>query len=175
MTLKDTLKEYRMFTRTTAVYPKEKGMLYCTLGLQNEIGELITKIFQHSELDEEFTGEAGDILWYITRLSDELEINLEDIVTSDEYTQHPKKFLVPAVFKLEECVGNAFGMLKKSIRGDKEFDKKAIAEKMRIVMGAYQILIAIYGLKLTDVVKQNTEKLSSRKERGKIKGDGDHR
>ena len=174
--LKDVLKEYREFTRTTAIYPGEKGLLYCTLGLQNEVGELIDKMMNHNEsLQQEFSGEAGDILWYITRLADELGINIEDIVPDIFDTKIGKSQFVMLVFRLEENIGDLYGLLKKSVRGDKELDKKTIEERMCAIIFTFQVILSMFDLTLRDIVKQNMEKLSSRKERGKIKGDGDHR
>lgn len=75
--------EYQVFTRTTAIYPKEQAIEYVALGLASEAGEVAGKIkkkirdgvFDRSALAHEL----GDILWYVARLADELDIDLADV------------------------------------------------------------------------------------------------
>lgn len=75
-----------MFTRTTAIYPKDQGITYTILGLNEEAGEVAGKLkksIRDGWLQERFTTEAikelGDVLWYVARAADELGFTLEQV------------------------------------------------------------------------------------------------
>ncbi len=79
-----TPSEYEEFTRTTAVYPKEDALSYLLFGLCEEVGELhgkVKRLIRDDKFDAEgFILELGDILWYLTRLADETEVGLEEVI-----------------------------------------------------------------------------------------------
>ena len=79
-----SLSEYQLFSRTTAIYPKEKALDYLCLGLASEAGEVAGKRKKHirdggvdvvSIIDE-----LGDVMWYVTRLADELGFSVEEVL-----------------------------------------------------------------------------------------------
>ncbi len=83
------LNEYQNRARTTALYPNV-GMnpIYPTLGLSGEAGEVAEKVKKvlrdkGGVFDDESRNsimlELGDVLWYISLLSDELGFTLEEI------------------------------------------------------------------------------------------------
>jgi NTP pyrophosphatase (non-canonical NTP hydrolase) len=83
------MKEYQEFTRTTAIYPKEKALEYLTLGLCSESGEVCAALKRQIRGDEidlkkQVLAELGDVVWYITRLADELDTDLEKIMDANE-------------------------------------------------------------------------------------------
>ena len=41
------LNDYQVFTRTTAIYPKDKADVYLALGLASESGEVAGKLKKH--------------------------------------------------------------------------------------------------------------------------------
>jgi NTP pyrophosphatase (non-canonical NTP hydrolase) len=81
--------DYQTKARSTAKYPNiGHGVIYPTLGLANEAGEVagkIKKIFRDkegliSEADKDaLKAELGDVLWYIAQVATELELSLDDI------------------------------------------------------------------------------------------------
>jgi len=82
------LNEYQKFARSTALYPKVHGLVYCTLGLTGESGEVADKlkkvIRDHGgvlsvEAKEEIAKELGDVLWYLANLSSEVGYDLENL------------------------------------------------------------------------------------------------
>ncbi len=85
------LNDYQIKSRRTARYPViGHGVIYPTLGLTNEAGEVagkIKKIFRDrggiiSESDRQsLLGELGDVLWYLAQVCTELEIPLDDVAT----------------------------------------------------------------------------------------------
>jgi NTP pyrophosphatase (non-canonical NTP hydrolase) len=78
------LNEYEEFTRTTAVYPKKDALSYLLFGLCEEVGELhgkVKRLIRDDKFDAEgFIFELGDVLWYLTRLADETEVGIEEVV-----------------------------------------------------------------------------------------------
>jgi len=79
--------EYQSHTEKTAIYPENQALTYLALGLNGEAGEVAEKIKKHirdgKELDEDLAHELGDVLWYLTRLIDELDHSLSDIATGN--------------------------------------------------------------------------------------------
>jgi len=86
-------KEYQEKSRKTAIYPKiGESYIYPALGLSDETGEVlgkIKKIFRDksgildNETKEEIKKELGDVLWYLTQLSTELELSLDEIAEAN--------------------------------------------------------------------------------------------
>jgi NTP pyrophosphatase (non-canonical NTP hydrolase) len=81
--------DYQTKSRKTANYPAiGHGVIYPTLGLTNEAGEVagkIKKIFRDkggviSESDRDaLKGELGDVLWYLAQISTELDLSLDEV------------------------------------------------------------------------------------------------
>jgi len=78
---------YQRKTQETAIYPEDKALEYLALGLNGEAGEVAEKIKKHirdgKELDEDFAKELGDVLWYLTRLVDELDADMSEIAEAN--------------------------------------------------------------------------------------------
>jgi NTP pyrophosphatase (non-canonical NTP hydrolase) len=83
------LNEYQKKSRRTAAYPSiGHPVIYPTLGLANEAGEVagkIKKIFRDKGGiigDAErlaLSSELGDVLWYIAQVCTELGLSLDDV------------------------------------------------------------------------------------------------
>lgn len=86
------MRNYQIWTRMTASYPKETALLYLGLGLAGESGEVCEKVKKlirgDYELDDKFKlslkYELGDVLYYIARIADEVGISLTDIAVSNQ-------------------------------------------------------------------------------------------
>ena len=80
--------DYQALAKTTAIYPENAKVFYPCLGLAGEVGEVCEKIKKHvrdgRELDkEELKKELGDVLWYLSALSSDLGIELEDVAVTN--------------------------------------------------------------------------------------------
>ncbi len=81
--------EYQIKARNTAKYPViGDGVIYPTLGLTNEAGEVagkIKKVFRDkagviSDGDRQaLKSELGDVLWYLAQVATELGLSLDEI------------------------------------------------------------------------------------------------
>ena len=85
--------DYQTKSRATAKYPAiGHGVIYPTLGLVNEAGEVagkIKKVFRDKEGEfsvetrEALKAELGDVLWYLAQTCTELGISLEEVAESN--------------------------------------------------------------------------------------------
>jgi len=81
--------DYQTKSRATAKYPAiGHPVIYPTLGLVNEAGEVagkIKKVFRDKdgEINEEtrsaLKAELGDVLWYVAQVATELDLTLDEI------------------------------------------------------------------------------------------------
>lgn len=87
------LSAYQAAARRTAVYPDVgDNVVYPTLGLSGEAGEIAEKIKKvlrdrGGVVDETARAdlglELGDVLWYVSQLAAELDLDLDDIAVSN--------------------------------------------------------------------------------------------
>lgn len=85
--------DYQEKARGTAAYPViGHGVIYPTLGLTNEAGEVsgkIKKIFRDKEGEignddrAALAAELGDVLWYLAQVATELGLSLDEIATNN--------------------------------------------------------------------------------------------
>lgn len=88
--------EYQAEARKTAIYPAAQAVVYPTLGLSGEVGEVSEKVkkairdhngvsylIDTPEAREGIKKEIGDVLWYIATLSADLGLNLEEVAQSN--------------------------------------------------------------------------------------------
>lgn len=88
---------YQLATAETAIYPgtgegEAAALTYVTLGLTGEAGEIANKVKKilrdsggeiSSEVRADLAKELGDVLWYLTRLADELGYSLYGIANEN--------------------------------------------------------------------------------------------
>ena len=86
------LDMYQKVALTTAIYPREQAIIYPTLGLTGEAGEVANKVKKiirdgsdstNEKLVSEIKSEIGDCLWYIAVLASDFDIKLSDIASSN--------------------------------------------------------------------------------------------
>ena len=80
--------EYNTFVKGMKFYPEKHAIVYPTLGMMGEAGETSEKVKKwlrgDRELDKkELLKEAGDVLWYLTSLADDLGFTLQDMVDAN--------------------------------------------------------------------------------------------
>ena len=85
--------DYQQKSRATAKYPViGHGVIYPTLGLVNEAGEVagkIKKVFRDkngeisAETREALKAELGDVLWYISQVCTELDLSLDEVAEAN--------------------------------------------------------------------------------------------
>ena len=87
-----TLNEYQEHALETAIYPAENRIIYPTLGLTGEAGEVADKVKKiirdnHKEFTAEkkaeIMKEIGDVLWYCATLSHDLGYTLDEVAQTN--------------------------------------------------------------------------------------------
>ena len=89
------VQEYEEKVQRTALYPRKnlwQILTYLSLGLAGEAGEISNKMKKilrddrgrlTQERRQQIRDELGDVLWYITRLANELGFSLEEIMRAN--------------------------------------------------------------------------------------------
>ena len=86
------LDMYQQVAKQTAIYPREQAIIYPTLGLTGEAGEVANKVKKiiiddgnqiNEGLVQEISAEIGDCLWYISVLADDIGVKLSDIANNN--------------------------------------------------------------------------------------------
>lgn len=86
------LDMYQKVAKQTAIYPREQAIIYPTLGLTGEAGEVANKVKKiirddgnkiNESLVQEISAEIGDCLWYISVLADDIGFKLSDIANAN--------------------------------------------------------------------------------------------
>lgn len=86
------LNDYQQAALETAIYPAEQVIIYPSLGLTGEAGEVADKVKKVlRDNGGEFTperriaigAELGDVLWYVATLARDLGFTLEDIAAAN--------------------------------------------------------------------------------------------
>jgi len=91
-----TLDEYQAQARRTAIYPEQARVLYPTLKLAGEAGEVAEKLGKLMR-DEGFAPgaplalaqrdalakELGDVLWYVANLAGDLGLSLDELARAN--------------------------------------------------------------------------------------------
>ena len=86
------LDMYQQVAKQTAIYPREQAIIYPTLGLTGEAGEVANKVKKiirddgnkiNEGLVQEISAEIGDCLWYISVLADDIGCKLSDIANAN--------------------------------------------------------------------------------------------
>lgn len=79
---------YQNFAFDTAIYPTDMRIIYPTLGLTGEAGEVADKVKKvyrdnNGEFDnerrKEIAKELGDVLWYVANIATDLGYRLSEI------------------------------------------------------------------------------------------------
>lgn len=169
------LKEYKKHTRKTVAYPEEIAFDYLTDGLNGEIGEFQGKLegFEDYQDNEELLHELGDVLWYNTRLCDELNYSIKEIRSNDVFLETDNMSLSKLGSMLNYECSKLSELSKKIKRDDKDIGD--ISENLLIIYLLIEEISEELGYDLDKLTDMNIDKLLDRKERDKIKGDGDKR
>lgn len=172
------VQDFARWTDEVAVYPATAEPFYLALGIADELGELL------NAEESEILKEIGDVAWYTARyiyrvcqsnVNEEME---HAYAMFDLVKDHPG-FGIEGI-----CIhaGVIAGIEKKRIRdGANWTPAKRVEKNVAAARAAGAILVCLaYGARgkgssLHAVLDANMAKLSNRKERGVIQGDGDNR
>lgn len=202
-------EDYDLACASTAIYPRELELPYLALGLCSEVAELQGALDRHNrrarnggsmvstpEIMQELLSEAGDSMWYVTRLANFFDTDLQILIGAAKFRdfEASKNLLNGCILSMGISAGLIAGRAKKSIRDGANWSAKKKVENVVLVRD-HLVDFIVSTLELTTTVgrltspentnigeklfnrmlQQNMEKVLGRKERGTISGDGEHR
>lgn len=155
------VKELQQFI----VYPPEKAQEYLECLLFSEIGEVVgvhakyvRGDFDETEYKKRLIGELGDVLFAGSLLFDKPMLgSLFNVWVEKVYQYRPRSLLEEASYALQSFPG-----------AEGEW---SVYEVVNFIATMCKAL----GITIEELREANVKKLQSRKERGKIRGDGDDR
>ena len=88
------MNEYQKIASSTAVFEHDSvnELIYTTLGLAGETGEVVEKIKKlyrndngiiSDEKKEDIKREMGDVLWYLSQMARVLDLDLEEVAQAN--------------------------------------------------------------------------------------------
>ena len=87
------LNEYQKRAVSTKMYPANLAVIYPSLGLGGESGEVLEKVkkvvrdnnsdFTNAEFRTNMRKELGDVLWYVANIAEDLGISMDDIAMTN--------------------------------------------------------------------------------------------
>ena len=87
-----TFDDYQIKAASTAIYPKEFGLIYTAMGLAVEVGEVLgklAKVFRDAngviddEVKQKIIFELGDTQWFLAQLCTELGVSLNGVAETN--------------------------------------------------------------------------------------------
>jgi len=86
----NSFDEYQNRCSLTAIYSEDHAIIYPALGLASEAGEVAGKVKKYLrdgtsffQLRDDVTAELGDVLWYVSALAYDLDIDLSEIANQN--------------------------------------------------------------------------------------------
>ncbi len=156
------IEEYKEIIKKTSVYPETVdnfALAYGYIGLLDELNELS----KESQKDKAIK-EIGDVFWYITLISDIVELDIEDIFTNK------------AVNNIS--IGDIAGDIKKFYRDNKPIDKDKLIDVLKSLVDNIKFIYKLSYKEILDienVLEINYNKLTKRLKDNTIQGDGSER
>lgn len=170
------INEYQTGAVSTAIYPTP--LAYPTLGLCGEVGELLAAY--EDGTDEEVEKEAGDVLWYLANVANDLGLTMSELLGRKTWPKDPIVYgCIPWGLDLTIMAGRIAEQVKKTIR-----DSGGVMpeKRIKVVKKAARHMVDLLANALNECESTldkaaiaNNAKLLSRQERGVLTGDGDNR
>ncbi len=166
------LREYQTASRATAIYPRDRALEYCVLGLISEVGELAGKLKKsirdgtpEDVLREQILDELGDCLWYCAQIATEKDAK---ILAGPPASTGLRSLVAPRIATL----GSLSGVLGCNIA---HWSSLTIAGELPRLVHQIAYIATAFGSSLESVLDRNIAKLASRQRRGVLQGEGDGR
>ena len=163
------IADYIPITHDTAVYPtvvSNFGGAYLYIGLVDEYEEFRTAFSTAVDLtDASIPKEAGDVIWYVTSLSEFFGLDTNEILSIDAYD------ISTWDFNLYSIAGN----IKKFYRDKKPTDIEKFTKSLQSVVANVKARLEKTPYHFEAVLEMNFNKLKKRQLENTLHGDGDNR
>ena len=181
------ITEYQKLARSTAVYPKiNDNLLYPTLGLMGEFGEVAEKLKKAIRDDNyvitdakktDIIKEVGDVYWYIGAVASEAGIELEEISFNDQSFHIDNLDIYQSLFFLHGSVNSIAQHCRIILSGNEysEFAKPYLKQILQSFVEELNRFLKKIDINMEQVLETNIAKLLDRKNRNVLSGSGDNR
>ncbi len=184
--------EYQSKARGTAIYLEEKGsrLIYPALGLVGECGEVADKIKKTIRGDgvteksiAAIGKELGDCCWYIANIccDADLDIAMINSMADAHMAASLKKLTLPQLVlcmcRLASSIAEVLEKWHSLYDGQTNERSRFIGfpRNLSEIISCIKEIASRHDFTLEEIYTANIEKLTSRKERGKLRGSGDDR
>jgi len=169
------VKEYQKEAIKFAAFGDKMGNEYLALGLSGEVGEVLNKLKKiirddGGQLKEDAARhialEVGDVLWYVVTIAHKEKIRLV-------FTPRKKE-----VVSLQDAIKFGMEVAYQSVRTSDDLVGGRLnfpTNRLYVICMMLELLSNFAGYTLEEVAEMNIQKLTDRKNRGKIGGSGDDR
>lgn len=187
--MSNLFQDYQAFTKTTAVYPAARALDYLSLAICDEVGELAEKLLPFvsftspmitHKIGPSVIDEAGDVMCYVARMADEMDVPLKWIADNAMYEGEAS--IPAALIGMVIFASKIAGRRKKAIRdGDtwnetkKVENERAVIDNLCNVVSCLFVIVRFFDSHLEGVMHRNRVKLQDRLDRNVVRGEGDHR
>lgn len=178
------IKDYLKLHEGQRIYPQKVdnfGLAYSFLGLIDELGEMhdaLVRVEQKPTIPSisNLVKESGDVLWYISAISEEANFDTERILQR----QHPKNYpltnnLLRLYSPVFELVTEKSGAVKKLYRDGQHLNLNNWELLLIKIVEFIGICLERYDITVMECLEVNSVKLQRRKHNNTIKGNGDER
>lgn len=179
--------DFQVQAMTSAVYPLDRSVEYTVLGLVSEVGEMAEAYAMgkgslwgfDASTTKLAVSEGADATWYAAALADALDWRLEDVATGyDERVEYIRSRGLVLV-ELMRLAGNMAGYVKKAIRDNDGFLSPEATAKLHKDLWRFLWTLdnwfQLFGTSRHVAMVNNLNKLSDRKARGVLAGNGNNR
>lgn len=186
------ISEYQSKARSTAIYLEEKDsrLIYPALGLVGECGEIADKIKKTIRGDgvtpksiEAIGKELGDCCWYLANICCDVDLDLGmiDSMSGAHMIAGLKKLNLPQlVLRMCRLASLVAEVLEQwhylyDNRPSERCRFIGFPRNLSEIISCIKEIASRHDFTLEEIYTANIEKLTSRKERGKLRGSGDDR
>lgn len=169
----EAMKGFRQYTDVG------NNIRYPALGLVSEVGEMAGKLKKYlyrDKIDEAdfrtaFMAELGDVMWYVAAVMHEVEIPCPAAIKpgQDMNDEDLYGIVMMMVMSSTRVANHAFSVDTAKANIDD------IIRSATFLLFSAEVIAKRFGMSLGYILTSNIAKLSSRKERSVITGDGDNR
>lgn len=188
------LKQYQNKARSTAIYLEADSarMIYPALGLVGECGEVAEKIKKLIRDDEgemspvrkeAIKGELGDVMWYCANCCCDTDLSLTMVyeMRCASIIQQVRGLILPRIaLHMNRHASSAATLLEKwlysyqcNMAESSRFTE--LPQHLTHILTCVEEIAVRCGFTLEEIYISNIDKLFNRRDRSKIKGDGDDR
>jgi len=179
------ITEYQKLARSTAVYPNiDNNLMYPTLGLMGEFGEVAEKLKKAIRDDNyvitdakkaDIIKEVGDVYWYIGAVASEAKIELQELNFGDQsfYIDHCD--IYESLFFLHGTIGSVINYCRKIMVGNTTSYIGNLIHSLEFLVEELSRFLKKMDIDMNVVLETNIAKLLDRKNRNVLSGSGDNR